>query len=227
MGISFENQMASDLMAYSPMIDRWLHARFPQVYSQHLSFDCHSNGMLEILSRGYTGICPQERQHIMFSKSLQTVGDNFKHLKLPEKLTEGYYKREVVLFKELNPNFINYLPLRRRRIWKARVDGQTMAQIAQALHCTINTVCVTCHHIRKSYVKWLAMKNTWLHEYIEHVPDRRYLRQAVLMRYEEGCGTEVIADRLGITPRYVCTLLYRARKELYKHGVSLPTSYTE
>ena len=208
---NFERTMAADLMGFAPIVDRWLKARFPSIYSKAIAFDCHSAGMLDILERGYTGICPQERQHIMFKRSIEHVGEIYQDIKLPERMHEGYYTRGNVDFAKLDPAFINSLPLVRRRIWKMRREGMKVKDIAKVLKLTINNVCAYCYYIRQSYVKWMAAKQKPCITDLEILPDNKYYRYVAQRRYIDGYAISLIAEELGIQPSYVRTIMCRVK----------------
>ena len=208
---SFEQTMTEDLMEYAPIIKRWLRARFPSMYSPELAFDCHSLGMLSILEAGYTGLTSDQRQHIMFKRGTELAGAQCQQRLLPERSADGYYTRDNVNFKDLNPDFVNFLTLRRRRVWRLRCEGKKMTEIAEVLNISTNLACVCAYQIRKQYVKWLAMRNTFIPDYYDYIPHHHYYHEVTKLRYEDGCSIEIIADRLGIGPRYVCTTLYRVQ----------------
>jgi hypothetical protein len=67
------------------------------------------------------------------------------------------------------------------------------------------------------YRKWQAMKGTWVPEYINELSGK-YIKSIAHLRYEKGCGINVIAMELGITPEYTRVLLYRMRKQLRASG---------
>ena len=223
--VGFERAMSSDLLGYYGMVDHWLQARFPAVYSPSLAFDCHSHGMLECLQRGYTGMSPQEIQHTMFKTALTHTYDTIKQHGLPERISAGYYTRENVDFAKLDPNFINYLPLLRRRIWKMRCEGMSLRTIAQALEHSVNSVAVNCYHIRKAYVKWMAMRGSFSQNYYEFIPERKHYHDVVRMRFELGYSLALIASTLSINPRYVSTVLFRVREALRLKHIQLPSCW--
>jgi DNA-binding NarL/FixJ family response regulator len=208
---NFEKSMVSDLMGYQGIVDRWLKVKFPGVYSQAVAFDCHSAGMLDILEKGYTGICPEERQHMMFKRAIEHVRDVYKDIKLPDKVRDGYYTRGSVDFAKLDPAFINSLPLTRRRVWKLRCEGKKIREIAEALKMTVNNVCVYCYYLRQSYVRWMQAKQAPRAIDLEQIPDNRHYRYIAQRRYVDGYAVSLIAEELGITPGYVRVVMHRVK----------------
>ena len=224
---SFEESMSEDLLGYQPMVDRWLRARFHSIYSQSLAFDCWSSGTLDVLQIGYTGLDPDKRQHQMFKSAFNCVNDTYHHATLQCRMHDGYYTKQHIDFTGLNPEFANYLTLKRRRVWKLRHAGQTVSTIAATLGMRVNTVCVYCYQLRRAYAAWISMLRSFSEEYLSYVPDNRYYRDVTVLRYKNGYSINMIAEKLGIGPRYVCTTLYRVREVLKQKGIHLPSCWTK
>jgi DNA-directed RNA polymerase specialized sigma24 family protein len=218
---SFEVSMSEDLMNYQPIVKGWLQKRFPTLYSESLAFDCHSNGMLNVLQLGYTGLQPSEVHSEIFKGAIKHLSNTTQHMRINDRAVNDpqYYHPECVDFAKLDQRFANSLSTFRRRIWNMRVEGLTMKQISEQLGSTVNVVNVTCYNLRQSYAEWLKMMYSARDVKVEALPDRPHYREAFTLRYHEGYSPAAVANFLNLTVNYAYQILYKLREALKERGV--------
>lgn len=211
-------------MSYREPIKVLLHSRFPDV-NEAQAFDCHSAGMLSVLSAGYTGLNKDEVGQVMYKGAFENLNQDYQQNHIKDDVQADRHilvsRKSVVSFPNLDLRYINYLTVRRRKIWNLRRTGMSIREISVALNKTYNDIAVELYHIREGYKRWLKRLGFFGKNYLEHVPNLRHYRQAVMLRYVDGFSIPRIAMEMGITPNHAHLILWRARKYLNQKGIHI------